>query len=102
MQIFILHKLVDMPSFYLLMCGYCSYQPTQEVNEMPISIHEKISVLDETNRRVIACWNACIGIPTETLEATDPNDQPALVVAMARQIVQLRGELKIALNREAP
>lgn len=52
-------------------------------------------------RRVAACWNACIGIPTEVLEATDPDERPALMNALAKEVARLRGELKVLQQREA-
>lgn len=56
----------------------------------------------ETTSRVVACWNACIGIPTEILESTEHGDKPALVTALAQQVAELRGELKTLQQREAP
>lgn len=40
---------------------------------------------DEPNaRRLAACWNACLGIPTELLESLDPGELDAAVNDPAR------------------
>lgn len=47
-------------------------------------------------RRAVACWNACIGIPTEMLETPANDNKPSLANALAQQVVQLQAELKLA------
>lgn len=40
-------------------------------------------------RRIAACVNACLGIPTEMLETADPERQPAIYSIQAKRIAQL-------------
>ncbi len=67
------------------------------------AVHDTASDIGKANgERLVACWNACRGIPTDMLAAEEPDHQPIIYAALVKQIQELRGELKIALNREAP
>lgn len=61
--------------------------------------HTGSGIGNANGARLVACWNACIGIPTEMLESTEHGEKPALVTALATQVAQLRGELKVLEQR---
>lgn len=48
-----------------------------------------VSASSDIAARLTACWNACIGIPTEMLETADPERQPAIYSIQAKRIAQL-------------
>lgn len=50
-------------------------------------------------RRAVACWNACIGIPTETLESMGRAES---VADLQQRCAAIRGELRTELHKEAP